>query len=492
MERPRTPPSGDSTGLLDPTDWEAFRALAHRAVDEALDDLATVRERPVWRPLPDELPAQFHAPLPRAPQGADAAYADYRQWVAPWQMGNTHPRFWSWYMGAGTPFGALADFLAAALNPNMGGGNHVANHVEAQVLDWCKEIVGLPLESGGLLVSGASMANFVGLAVARNAVEGVDLRTDGVQALPARTSWYASSEVHSCVQKALELLGLGSRALRKVPVDAEFRIDLEALEAMIAADRAAGLEPRCVIGNAGTINTGSVDDLAGLAAICRREGLWFHVDGAIGAVLALSPAHRHLVAGIEQADSIAIDLHKWLQVPFEAGCALVRDRQRHRSTFALTPEYLEKTERGLASGPLWFSEYGLQLSRGFRALKVWLSFKEHGLDRYAELIDRNIRHARALAALVEAAPDLELMAPVVINIVCLRFNPGGLDDQRLNALNEELLIRLHESGIAAPSYTTLGGRYCLRAAIANHRTDERDLRTAVDAIQRIGAELIRG
>ena len=336
------------------------------------------------------------------------------------------------------------------------------------------------------------MANFVGLAVARNAVDDVDLRTDGVQGLPARTSWYASSEVHSCVQKALELLGLGSRALRKVPVDAGFRIDLEALEAMIAADRATGLVPRCVIGNAGTINTGSVDDLAGLAAICRREGLWFHVDGAIGAVLALSPAHRHLVAGIEQADSIAIDLHKWLQVPFEAGCALVRDRQRHRSTFALTPEYLEKTERGLASGPLWFSEYGLQLSRGFRALKVWLSFKEHGADRYAELIDRNIAQARALAALVEAAPDLELMAPVVINIVCLRFNPGGLDDQRLNELNEELLIRLHESGIAAPSYTTLGGRYCLRAAIVNHRTEERDLHPAVDAIRRIGAELMRG
>jgi glutamate/tyrosine decarboxylase-like PLP-dependent enzyme len=320
----------------------------------------------------------------------------------------------------------------------------------------------------------------------------VDLRSDGVQGLPARTTWYASSEVHSCVQKALELLGLGSRALRKVPVDAAFRIDLPALEAMIAADRAAGLEPRCVIGNAGTINTGSVDDLAGLAAICRRERLWFHVDGAIGAVLTLSPTHRHLVSGIERADSIAIDLHKWLQVPFEAGCALVRDRQLHRATFALTPEYLEKTERGLASGPLWFSEYGLQLSRGFRALKVWLSFKEHGLDRYAELIDRNIGHARVLAALVESAPDLELMAPVTINIVCLRFNPGGLDDQRLNELNEELLIRLHESGIAAPSYTTLNGRYCLRAAIANHRTEDRDLPLTVEAIRRIGAELLRG
>jgi glutamate/tyrosine decarboxylase-like PLP-dependent enzyme len=479
-----TPP-----GSLDPPDWNAFRALAHRAVDDAIDDLATVRGRPVWQPLPDEVVARFRAPLPMSPQDPAAVYQEFRESVAPFGMGNTHPRFWAWYMGAGTAFGALGDFLAAMLNPNMGGGNHIGNHVEAQVVDWCKEIVGLPPSAGGLLVSGASMANFVGLAVARNASAGIDLRTEGVQGLAARTTWYASTEVHSCIQKAIELLGLGSRALRKVPVDSSFRIDLGMLEAMIAADRAAGLNPCCVIGTAATINTGSVDDLDALADLCAREKLWFHVDGAIGAVLALSNSHRGLVAGIERADSIALDLHKWLQVPFEAGCALVRDRQLHRGTFALTPEYLEKTERGLASGPLWFSEYGLQLSRGFRALKVWMSFKEHGLARYGELIERNVSQAKLLARLVEQSPDLELMAPTVINIVCFRYNPGGLDAPRLNALNEELLIRLHESGIAAPSYTTLGGNYCLRAAIANHRTRDEDLPLVVEAVRRLGREL---
>jgi glutamate/tyrosine decarboxylase-like PLP-dependent enzyme len=479
-----TPP-----GSLDPPDWNAFRALAHRAVDDAIDDLATVRGRPVWQPLPDEIVARFRAPLPMSPQEPAAVYQEFRESVAPFGMGNTHPRFWAWYMGAGTAFGALGDFLAAMLNPNMGGGNHIGNHVEAQVVDWCKEIVGLPQSAGGLLVSGASMANFVGLAVARNATAGIDVRTEGVQGLAARTTWYASTEVHSCIQKAIELLGLGSRALRKVPVDSSFRIDIGKLEMMIAADRAAGLSPCCVIGTAATINTGSVDDLAALADLCAREKLWFHVDGAIGAVLALSPSHRSLVAGIERADSVALDLHKWLQVPFEAGCALVRDRQLHRGTFALTPEYLEKTERGLASGPLWFSEYGLQLSRGFRALKVWMSFKEHGLARYAELIERNISQAKLLARLVEQSPDLELMAPTVINIVCFRYNPGGLDAPRLNALNEELLIRLHESGIAAPSYTTLGGNYCLRAAIANHRTRDEDLPLLVEAVRRLGREL---
>jgi glutamate/tyrosine decarboxylase-like PLP-dependent enzyme len=474
---------------LDPADWQAFRALAHRAVDEAIDDLASVRDRPVWQPLPEAIVARFHAPLPMSPQDPGSVYQEFRDSIAPYAMGNTHPRFWSWYMGAGTAFGALGDFLASMLNPNMGGGNHIANHVEAQVVDWCKEIVGLPLTAGGLLVSGASMANFVGLAVARNATSGIDLRTEGVQALAARSTYYASTEVHSCIQKAIELLGLGSRALRKVPVDAAFRIDLGALEAMLESDRAAGLKPCCVIGTAATINTGSVDDLNGLADICARERLWFHVDGAIGAVLALSDTQRGLVAGMERADSVALDLHKWLQVPFEAGCAIVRDRQLHRGTFALTPEYLEKTERGLASGPLWFSEYGLQLSRGFRALKVWMSFKEHGLVRYGQLIDRNVKQALALAALVAQAPDLELMAPVVINIVCFRYNPGGLDAGRLSELNEELLIRLHESGIAAPSYTTLDGNYCIRAAIANHRTRDEDLTVLVEAVRRLGREL---
>jgi len=206
-------------------------------------------------------------------------------------------------------------------------------------------------------------------------------------------------------------------------------------------------------------------------------------------VLTLSPTHRRLVAGMERADSVALDLHKWLQVPFEAGCAIVRDRNLHRGTFALTPEYLEHTERGLASGPLWFSEYGLQLSRGFRALKVWLSFKEHGVDRYGQLIDQTIEHAHHLASLVKAAPDLELMAPVVVNIVCFRYNPGGMSVEKLNALNEELLIRLHESGIAAPSYTTLNGEYCLRAALSNHRTRLEDLAMAVAAMGKIGRKL---
>jgi aromatic-L-amino-acid decarboxylase len=460
---------------LDPDDWDALRALAHRAVDDGFDFLQTVRDRPVWQPLPAGVLERLHGPAPRAPLGAQAAYDDFREIVLPYPMGNNHPRFWSWFMGNGTPLAAVSDFLAAIVNPNMGGGNHVGNHVEAQVVDWCKEIVGFPQDASGLLVSGGSMANFVGLTVARNALPGFDVRERGVGTLPQRLVTYASVEVHSCVQKAIEALGLGADSLRKVPVNDVYEIDTDALERMIEADRAAGERPFCVIGNAATINTGAVDDLEALAGICARHGLWFHVDGAIGALLALAPAHRHLVRGMERADSVTLDLHKWLHVPFEAACALVRNRKAHRDAFALTPEYLERTGRGLASGNLWFSDYGLQLSRGFKALKVWMSIKEHGLDKFGRLIDQNIAQAHELAGLLDAEPGFELMAPVATNIVCFRYNPGGLSDDALNAFNEELLVRLHESGVAAPSYTTLHGRYCLRAAIVNHRTVSADL-----------------
>jgi glutamate/tyrosine decarboxylase-like PLP-dependent enzyme len=240
------------------------------------------------------------------------------------------------------------------------------------------------------------------------------------------------------------------------------------------------------------VNTGAIDDLQSLAGLCEREGLWFHVDGAFGALAWLSPALRPLVQGLERADSLAFDLHKWLYVPFEAGCVLVRREQDHHGAFSLTPAYLahNSSDRGLASGEPWFSEYGIQLTRGFRALKVWMSLKEHGIQKYARLIEQNVQQARYLARRVEAEPELELAAPVPLNIVCFRYNPGGLDENRLNALNQELLTRLHESGTAAPSYTTLGGRYALRAAITNHRSRLEDFDILVEAVMRLGREIV--
>jgi aromatic-L-amino-acid decarboxylase len=479
---------------LDPADWESMRALGHRMVDDMVDYMKTVRERPVWQHAPDRVREHLRGPLPLEPQPAEAVYEEFVENVLPYPVGNIHPRFWGWVFGTGTVLGALAELLAATMNIGASGGlaYHSANYVEKQVIDWFKEMLGFPAGASGLLTSGCSAANLIGLAAARNIKAGFDLRREGLGAAPQKMVLYASAEIHSSVQKAVELLGLGSDALRLVPVDGDFRIGLRALGAAIARDREDGHRPFCVVGAAGTTNTGAIDDLEALADLCQAEDLWLHVDGAFGAWAALAPSAREQVAGMERADSLAFDLHKWMYMPYEIGCVLVRHEEEHRRAFSLTPAYLThgEGERGLAGRDLpWLSDYGFQLSRGFRALKAWMSLKEHGSLKYGRLIQQNIDQARYLAERVEAAAQLELAAPVNLNVVCFRYVRPGLDDATLDQVNRQIVVELQEQGIAVLSGTTLRGREVLHVAHCNHRSRREDLDALVRAVIQLGERL---
>ena len=475
---------------LDPEDWSATRKLAHDIVDDAIRHLSGVRGRPVWREMPGEVRSAYLSPVPENPMPLAEVYREITEKLLPYSMGNIHPRFWGWYMGSSNFTGALGDFLAAIDGSNLGGGNTAPAQLDRQVVNWLKTMMDFPASASGTLTSGGSMANMIGLTVARTAMAGVDVRVEGITNLPQPLRFYASDQVHSCHQKALETLGLGSRSLHQVASGTDFRMNIGALEKAIAQDRAAGLRPACVIATAGTVNTGAIDDMRAIAEVCRREGVWFHVDGCIGALIKIAPKNRAMVDGIEAADSLALDPHKWLHVPFEAGCALVRDAKKHFGTFALHGEYLEEKPRGVAAGEYLF-DYGFELSRGFKALKIWMSLKEQGVAKFGRLIDQNIEQGAYLAELIAAEPQLEMMAPRSINIVCFRFRAAAATEAAHKALNTEIMLRLQEAGTAVPTDTTVQGQHCLRVAINNHRTRREDLQLLVSETVRLGRQLER-
>lgn len=468
---------------LDPDDWEGLRALGHRMLDDMMDHLRDVRERPIFRQVPDEVIAAFRQPPPMQGEGAEVAYNDFVELVLGHQSNfNIDPRFWGFVVGTGSPSGMLADMLMSGLNVNMVGGPLVSTMLEMQVTAWVKGLMGFPMDSGGILVSGGSMASLLGLTVARNTKSGTDLRKTGIQSMDRRMTLYASEEVHVCVQKSAEMLGLGSENLRKVPVDDEYRMDVAALREKIREDREAGYLPFCVVGCAGTVNTGAFDPLDEIADVCAEEGLWFHVDGAFGAWAQIVPSLKHLVKGMDRADSLALDLHKWMYMPYDIGCVLFRSMQDQFETFSERPDYYGMS---LDAAPQ-FADFGFELSRSFRAIKVWMGIKEHGVAKYGALVQQNVEQARHLAELVEAKEGLELMAPASLNTVCFRYSDPDLLDEALDELNSQLLRRLMFSGGGAPSETKIGGRHVLRACITNHRTTRGDLETLVESAATMG------
>jgi aromatic-L-amino-acid decarboxylase len=471
--------SEPDTGAARDGELRAFRRAAHALVDGVADHLVTLPSRPVWQPLPDALREQLlDLPLPEDAATLDDLVATALRDVLPHAMGNGHPAFFGWVNPPPSLAGVVASLAAAAMNPSVVAGDHADVHLERAVVRWLAELVGFPHAPGaGLLTSGASAATIVCFAGARGralAAVGHDVRRDGLAGAPQLVA-YVPAEAHSCVPRALELLGLGSEAMREVPLEGG-RLDAVALRASIAADRANGAVPALLVGSAGTVNAGVIDPLEALAGLAAEEGLWFHVDGAYGAFGVLDPAIADRYRGMERADSLTLDPHKWLGVPVDAGCALVRRPDDLRDAFSLIPPYL----RQAAGKPVGtFAEYGLEQTRPFRALKTWATIAARGRAGIAAQVARANELARELATLVEREPELELAAPPETSIVAFRARPAGCPPARLDEVNRALPEAVQARGRAFVTGTVFGGRETLRACILHPDTGSEHLATLV-------------
>ncbi len=446
-----------------------------RMLDDILDHMAGLRDAPLWRAPLERVRLYFDAPLPRQPEALAAVHEAFLSHIAPYSSGNAHPGFMGWVQGGGAPVGMLAEMLAAGLNCNVGGRDHMAIEVERQIVRWMAELFQFPRDSTGVFLTGSSMANFCALQIARTRALGPEVRAQGLGEAGARLVAYTSAAAHGCIRRAMEMAGLGGQALRTIETDAGHALSVPALTQAIAADRAAGLTPFLVVGTAGAVDVGAIDDLKALAELTKAENLHFHVDGAFGALAMLSPKLAVKLAGIERADSIAFDFHKWGQVPYDAGFLLVRDPVLHRATFASEAAYLRRADTGLAGGDWWPCDLGPDLSRGFRALKVWFMLKTYGLDALGQVVERCCDLAADLAACVDALDELERLAPVALNVVCFRYRGANADSVGVDRLNAAIVEDLHLEGRVAPSLTTIDGQTAIRAAIVNHRTGRPDI-----------------
>jgi aromatic-L-amino-acid/L-tryptophan decarboxylase len=478
-----------------PPEWEwtadELRRVGRRTVEMIINHLVRVCDQPVFRPFPRALAdAYLNSAPPETGVAVDAILDKFENEISKYPFGNGHSGFFGWVNSPPVVIGIFAEALAATMNPSCAGGNHAAIYVERQVVGWFKRILGFPPEAMGLFVSGGSMAALTALAVARHRKSPFDVRSRGLQSAGRRLMVYRGGEAHGCHQKAVELLGIGTDNLRTIAQDSSLRMVPAALDVAIREDVEAGAIPLAVVASAGTVNTGAIDPIEEIADICARHHVWLHVDGAYGAPAILSRQYRRQLSPLARADSVAVDPHKWMYVPVEAGLVLVRDAEAMRAAFSLVPPYLQ-TDGNLegVGGLPWFSEYGFQQTRGFRALKVWMALQYHGLEGYRQAIDRDIDHAKALADAVRAASDFQLFEPQSLSIVCFRYAPPPDRETPtvLDALNKQLLERLQLGGRVFLSSTTVQGQFWLRACFVNPLTSDDDVAAIPDAVRQAAA-----
>jgi aromatic-L-amino-acid/L-tryptophan decarboxylase len=487
----------DTTQVPLAIEAEQFRELGHRVIDDIADLLATLPDRAVTTTATvEEVRARLDADAPLPERGSDPGMLleQSARLLFEHSTFNAHPRFFGYITAGAAPIGVLGDLLASAVNPNCGGWTlaPMATEIETQTIRWIAELIGFPRDTGGVLVSGGNMANFTCFLAARTAVAGPDVRARGLGAPDApRLVAYVSAETHTWIQKAADMFGLGTDAVRWIPTDTGLRMDVAALRDAIAADVAAGLRPLIVVGTAGSVSTGAIDPLREIAAVCREHGIWFHIDGAYGGFAAALPDAHDDLRAFALADSIAVDPHKWLYAPLEAGCALVRDPAALRNAFAYHPPYYHFGVEAIN-----YVDYGPQNSRGFRALKVWLALRHAGRSGYVRMIGDDVALARRLFDNVAAHAELEPFTHG-LSITTFRYVPAELRDSvgsdeteaQLNRLNEALLDRLQKGGEAFVSNAVIGGRYLLRACIVNWNTTAADVDALPSIVARAGREL---
>jgi len=489
----RVKPGSIREETLDPESWDGIRALGHRMLDDMMDHQKNIASLP-FSFTTKEAVSDICVPLTEEGEGEEKVYEVFLKAIRPYLLHNSEPRFWGAVVGTGSPYGMLAEMLTGGVNSNV-EALAASGYVHQQAIDWIKEMLGYPAEAGGVLVSGGSEANFTGLAVARNAKAEVDMKAKGIQNVPRKMTLYMSDEGHHCLERSVELLGLGGEALRWVPTDGDCRMKLDALSKAIMEDRERGFYPFCVVGCAGTVNSGAFDDFNALADIASKEKMWFHVDGAFGAWVKLSRTHSHLADGMERADSLAVDLHKWMYMPYGIGCTLVRDRLAHYSTFVYGHEaqYLKagldlaKEKGEMLSNP---HNLALPLSRSFLSLKAYMLLRAYGRKKYSNLIQKNIDQTSYLAELVKKEPDMEITAPVASNVVCFRYKPEGLDEAELERLNRMIVDGLNQVSFWMVSDTTIKGRFMLRACNVNHRSRRSDFDYLVDLVKKLGGKYL--
>jgi len=500
--------------VLNPTSWyegdispEAFRKVGYRAIDMIADYFKSLPDAPVF-PLrsSSEIEELFREPLPEEGQEPDAILDDWNARVLPNVTHLGSPRYFGYVQGSGSMMGILAEALAASINQNVGAWKPApaATEIERRTISWLAELIGFEPVCGGLFLSGGTMANFTALLTALRNTSSYDPNADGLggHAQGSRFRLYMSDhEGHVSIKRCADLLNLGRDAIRLVPSLEDFTMDVQALADMVDDDRHRGDVPFCVIGQAGSVNVGAIDPLDAIGAVCRERGLWFHVDGASGAVGAMLPEKRHLYRGMEQADSITLDPHKWLYISFECGCLLVRDGEKLRRTFSMTAPYLRGTVPTKYTG-LDYLEHGPQMSRGFHALKVWMTMKHYGVDGYRKLLRQNIRCAQRLHELAGHSSDFEVLHSPTLFIYSFRYAPTAYQreaennpasrteiEERLDLLNQRIADEIQASGVAFVMTSSVRGRTVLRFSICSHRTTLADIERVFDHLQRVAREL---